>query len=288
MNKATGLAGGFHLVPCQHVLEGAVYRQAYRLKSMTNIVKEIVERADFVLVGIGEEFSADAGESVSAHEEKNEQKEEWLLPFLAWERLGRLEDGKIAGAYAALHKLLENKNYFIVTENMDEKIFHSPLDAKRITAPCGNYMYLQCEEDCAGELFLAEETARRVLSSYYARADGGKEAVPPRCLHCGRQLVFNNVNAPVYHEASYLPMWERYRKWLQGTLQKKVCILELGVGFRYPSIIRWPFEKIAFLNQKADFVRIHHKLYQLSEELKEKGVSIPENAVDFLRNTFVQ
>ena len=49
-----------------------------------------------------------------------------------------------------------------------------------------------------------------------------------------------------------------------------------------PNIIRWPFEKVAFYNQKASFFRINEKLYQLTEEIGEKGISIERNARDYL------
>ena len=51
-----------------------------------------------------------------------------------------------------------------------------------------------------------------------------------------------------------------------------------------PSVIRFPFEKIAFFNQKAEFIRVHEKLYQLSEELGGKGISQAQNAVKFLNS----
>ena len=50
----------------------------------------------------------------------------------------------------------------------------------------------------------------------------------------------------------------------------------------YPSIIRWPFEKIAFYNQKAHFIRVNEKLYHMSEEIKDKGISVSKNAVQWL------
>ena len=76
--------------------------------------------------------------------------------------------------------------------------------------------------------------------------------------------------------------WSIYKKWLQGTINKNVCILELGVGLVFPSVIRWPFEKVAFYNQKAVFVRVNERLYHMSEELKDKGVSVAQNAIDWL------
>ena len=75
-------------------------------------------------------------------------------------------------------------------------------------------------------------------------------------------------------------------KWLQGTLNHKICIIELGVGMKYPSVIRWPFEKTAFFNNKAFFFRIHKKLYHLTEELNAKGRAVAQNPIEFLTNSF--
>jgi len=51
---------------------------------------------------------------------------------------------------------------------------------------------------------------------------------------------------------------------------------------KFPSIIRWPFEKVTFFNQKASFYRVNESLYQLTEEIKEKGTSIQKNSVEWL------
>ncbi len=65
-------------------------------------------------------------------------------------------------------------------------------------------------------------------------------------------------------------------------MNRRIVILELGVGMRFPTVIRWPFEKVAFFNQKAWFYRINEKLYQLTKELDEKGCGIAQNAIDWL------
>ena len=95
-------------------------------------------------------------------------------------------------------------------------------------------------------------------------------------------MIYNNIYTEKYDENGYLGNWQIYTKWLQGTLNKKLCIIELGASMQFPQIIRFPFEKIAFYNQKAQFFRVHSKLYQLTEELKDKGTAIKENPVDFL------
>ena len=66
-------------------------------------------------------------------------------------------------------------------------------------------------------------------------------------------------------------------------MNHKLLVLELGVGMQFPSVIRWPFEKVVFFNQKAFLCRVNEKLYQLTEELAGKGCGISMNAIDWLK-----
>lgn len=79
--------------------------------------------------------------------------------------------------------------------------------------------------------------------------------------------------------------WETYMKWLQGTLNRKLLVLELGVGLKHPNVIRFPFEKIVYFNQKADFLRVHAKLFQLPAELGGRGNSVEEDPLALLAET---
>lgn len=78
--------------------------------------------------------------------------------------------------------------------------------------------------------------------------------------------------------------WNTYMRWLSGTLGHKLCILELGVGFTAPQLIRWPFEKTAQFNLKSTFIRVHKSFPQLSEEAARTGraISVKEDAVTWL------
>ena len=88
-------------------------------------------------------------------------------------------------------------------------------------------------------------------------------------------------------EEGYLEQWNKYMRWLQGTVNKRLCVLELGVGMQYPTVIRWPFERVTFINEKSSMFRIHSKLYHLTEEIKGRGYKIQEKPIDFLINWFV-
>ena len=67
-----------------------------------------------------------------------------------------------------------------------------------------------------------------------------------------------------------------------NTLGKKLLILELGVSLDYPTLIRWPFEKVTFINNKAHLIRVHEKLYHHTPEIQEKTDSVQMNSVNYI------
>ncbi len=259
------------------------------IEKQTILVEKITD-ADMVLVGIGEEFHEDFKEIhrfpnlMSALEEVDiNETLEWAIPFLEHRFLIEHKDGSLEEAYKKLYELVKDKNYFVITTCIDEIIQRAPFDNERVVAPCGNYQMLQCSEKCCNTLYPSKDFSDLVNQAILDNV-GLDSLEEPKCPVCGKPLVYSNILCEQnYVEEGYQKQWENYTKWLQGTLNKKLCILELGVELNLPNIIRWPFEKVAFYNQKASFFRINASLYQMTEELSGKGVSIAMNAVDFLR-----
>lgn len=259
------------------------------IEKQTILVEKITD-ADMVLVGIGEEFHEDFKEIhrfpnlMSALEEVDiNETLEWAIPFLEHRFLIEHKDGNLEEAYKKLYELVKDKNYFVITTCIDEIIQRAPFDNERVVAPCGNYQMLQCSEKCCNTLYPSKDFSDLVNQAILDNV-GLDSLEEPKCPVCGKSLVYSNILCEQnYVEEGYQKQWENYTKWLQGTLNKKLCILELGVELNLPNIIRWPFEKVAFYNQKASFFRINASLYQMTEELSGKGVSIAMNAVDFLR-----
>ena len=235
-------------------------------------LKEFFQDADMILVGIGENFQ-DKFEGIEIADEKNITI---LEDYARKKYLDSNPVSDVTDAYDKLAKLLEGKNYFILTLCTDDKIYRSNLKADRIVAPCGSYSYLQCEEVCTENIYSVEE--------YRSKLENEEE---PLCPNCGKKLVMNRIGVKKYSEEGYLKKWNIYMKCLQGSLNKNIRILELGVGMKYPSVIRWPFEKVTHINNKARFMRVHKQLFQLTEDIRDKGTSIEENPIDFLRNQIV-
>ena len=164
-------------------------------------------------------------------------------------------------AYNKLSKDLEGKNYFIVSLCMDDIIYESDLNPDRIVTPLGGKRKKQCPDACENALY-----------------DTDVET----CPICGKSLIYNNILAENYIEDGYLPMWEKHKVWLTGTLNKALMIMELGVSLRLPQVVRWPFERVALLNNKAFFLRVNEKLPQINAELKDKGKGVAENSVKWI------
>ena len=255
-------------------------------------LKQNIEDAQYVLVGIGAEFAQrlepmeqDAFYASLADQARSDAFEGQIRQYLQFHYLKRHPDKRILDAYGQLASLLEGKDYFIVSLCTDDLIYETGLDPSRIVTPCGGWHAMQCGRECVTdqEPLVTDENVMRELLSSIDECDGELDAIDfPVCAECSAPLWFNQISAPEYREEGYLPQWQKYTRWLMGTLNRKLCILELGVGMQFLQIIRFPFEKVAYVNQKAYFYRVHSRLYQLTEELKEKGVSVPQNPVDFL------
>lgn len=248
-------------------------------------IKEMIADADYVLIGIGEEFNCiKLLRQDTEYEQGREQLETsdsaWMLP--AWNRyMLKKSENRAKKALVKLQSLIKDKNYFVVSVCTNGVETEVGFEKSRVVSPCGNPLQVQCANRCGNAVReLTADEQMKLEESFEKREP--EQGVLGTCKTCGSPLVLNSVYSEKYDENGYLPMWEEYTKWLQRTLNRKVCVLELGVGLTYPSVIRWPFEKIGFFNQKASFVRVHETLYQLSEDLKDKGISVAQNSIDWL------
>lgn len=247
-----------------------------------------IEDSELVLVGLGENFQYDWGALLRddryreiEQEIRNEEKYVWIVPFLQRMMLQKREE-RWETAYRILGNLLKDKNYFIVSLCMDDYLYNAELDEKRLVTPCGGFRRMQCDKNCTGTLWDVPEESYQAVLQYYRKELPLNALEEPVCEKCGAKLRFNQLGVSCYAEEGYLEQWHCYTKWLQGTVNKRLCVLELGAGMEYPNIIRFPFEKVVYYNKKAFLYRIHPQLYQLGEEIAERGEGIAMNPIDFL------
>ena len=254
-------------------------------------VLEQIRLADMVLVGLGEEFDdikrlRESAVYQSGRLSLSECGCRWLMP--AWSEYcsGKHKD-LVTPALEKLMELLDGKNHFLVSVSTNSVLNRVSGKGERLVMPCGGVSEKQCAGGCKEELLPLTEADKENVREAFEKLYGGdslQDAIPKlgRCSQCGSPMVLNNILAENYNESGYLGMWQLYTKWLQRTLNHRLFLLELGVGLQFPTVIRWPFEKIAAYNEKAFLCRVHERLYQLPEEIAANGCGISQNAIDWL------
>ena len=256
-------------------------------------IRRKIEEAEMILVGLGEEYQHPANVREMPESEKGKTLLQeaglfWLLPM--WDDYcEHMIKSDTAETLKKLADMLNDKNYFVVSVAMNHFIVEVPWKEGRLVMPCGSSTKLQCAGGCGEKPIPLSERHKRLLEEimcdlYHGKLEPEKINDLGNCEKCNASLILNNIYAEHYNEDGYMEQWNLYTKWLQGTLNRNVLILELGVGMKFPSVIRFPFEKIAYFNQKAQFYRINEKLYQMTEELCGKGYGLSQNAIDCLRN----
>ena len=219
-------------------------------KSMENTkaeVREKIKEAQKVLIGIGKEWAL-----------RDDEKD------IRFCHLTDPSQADLKAAYEALYDLIKEKDYYIVTTLTDGAVYEMPFDKNRIVAPCGNIHWRQCSKACTKDIWEEGEVPDDI------------------CPHCKAPLTGNTLKAETYIEEGYLPRWKDYMKWQTGTINRSLVILELGEGFSTPTVMRWPFEKIIYFNQKSKLYRINENFYQLPKEAEKRGVSVHENSVRWM------
>ena len=186
--------------------------------------------------------------------------------------------------YKKLHEMVCDKDFYVITSNADGLFIKSGFDPQRVFQAQGNYERLKCTLSCTPETWDTKPVIDRILANIdhdaFAVAD---PASLPVCPHCGAPLVI----AFRGHE-KYKQQAENYQRWLEGTLSKKLVVIEIGVGFNTPGVIRWPFERLISLHKNVLFVRINRDYRhfantghpQIPQEILDKSISFNTDAAD--------
>ena len=175
--------------------------------------------------------------------------------------------------YTELYDIVKNKEYFVLTTNVDHQFYKAGFDEKRIFATQGDYGKIQCQKACHSKTYDAKDLFRKMDK---ARRDCliPSELVP-KCPVCGGNMAMNLrcdnyfVEDEAWHEAA-----DRYAGFLEQHKDKKVVLLELGVGFNTPIIIRFPFEKMVRENSSYSLIRLNMDEAVVPESFGERAIGI--------------
>ena len=175
--------------------------------------------------------------------------------------------------YQDLFSLVKNKDYFVLTTNVDHCFQKAGFDKKRLFYTQGDYGLFQCSEPCCQETFDNEAVIRQMME----RQEDMKipTELLPVCPHCGKPLTMNLrsddkfVEDEGWHRAA-----ERYEKFLRTRAGGKILFLELGVGYNTPVIIKYPFWQMTAKNQNAFYACINQGQAVCPPEIQRQAVCI--------------
>ena len=175
--------------------------------------------------------------------------------------------------YDDLLKLVQDKDYFVITTNVDHCFQKAGFDKKRLFYTQGDYGLFQCSESCCQETFDNEA----VIQEMVERQKDMKipSELLPVCPHCGKPLTMNLrsddtfVEDEGWHRAA-----ERYENFLRTHEGQKILFLELGVGYNTPVIIKYPFWQMTAKNPNATYICINQGQAVCPQEIGRQSVCI--------------
>ena len=259
--------------------------------------------ADYVIIGAGAGLSAAAGITYSGRRFTDNfmdfitkygltdmyssafypfktEEERWAY----WARhiLMNRYDMPATGLYRLLLNVVKEKDYFVITTNVDGQFEKSGFDRERIFTVQGDYAYLQCANGCHDKLYYNENLVREMArQTNDCRIPSG---LIPHCPVCGGKMdVHVRKDRYFVQDSQWYASNERYQDFLRKACDGNALLLELGVGYNTPTIIRFPFERLAAQRKNITLVRINRD-YPDAQVPKSHFISFDESCRKILQD----
>ena len=260
-------------------------------------VRDLLKEADYVLIGAGAGLSTAAGMEYSGESfEKNyrefidkyyfdnlysasfydfkTQEEKWAF-FAKMIKLNRYND-KPLQLYQELYELVCSKDYFVLSTNVDGQFYNSGFDAERVFEIQGDYCFLQCENACHDKLYYNKELVEKWIQN--TKDCKILSDLVMKCPVCGGNMDMNlRKDANFVQDKNWYVQAKKYEEFINNAKDKKMVLLEIGVGFNTPGIIRFPFERMVEENEDTYLVRINKEYPSAILDINDKLVSFNEN-----------
>ena len=269
-----------------------------KIEQLKNAIKE----AETVLIGAGAGLSTSAGMLYSGEEfQKNfgdfikkynfkdlytasffdfkDKQEYWAY----WSRLIHYERYTMPPkpVYQNLYKVVKDKNYFVITTNVDHFFQRTGFDKKRLFYTQGDYGLLQCKKPCHKKNYDNEELIEKMFKEQKDMKIP-KELIP-KCPVCKGEMYPNLrggdyfVEDEGWHQAA-----KRYEEFLYKYKDGKIIFIDLGTGMNTPTIIKFPFMKMTYNNKNATYVSINLGEAFCFEEIESQSICINKDIGEVL------
>lgn len=256
-------------------------------------VKNSLEEADAIVIGAGAGLSTSAGihydeteflekfpELVSNYGMKDmytssfysfqTEEERWSY----WSKhIDYLYNIEARDVYVKLLELVKEKNYFVITTNVDGQFLKAGFDKEHVFEVQGTLSKMQCSFGCHDTLYDDLKLVKEMMA--YHKEIKVPSTLIPHCPKCGEKMEINlRKDAFFVEDDHFRKQNSRYEQFLRDNKKKKVVFLELGVGFNTPGIIRFPFEQFVYTYHQATLIRINDKYTDVPFEIQDKSITL--------------
>ena len=256
-------------------------------------LKKAIEEADYVVIGAGaglstsagfiyngerfEKYFADFGKKYGFQDMYSggfypyETPEEMWAYWSKFIFVNRYMDAP-KPVYDQLFTLVKDKDYFVITTNVDHCFQKAGFDKKRLFYTQGDYGLFQCSEPCCDETYVNEQMVRDMVEQQKDMKIPTE--LIPKCPKCGKPLTMNlRSDDKFVEDKGWYEAAKRYHDFL-NTHDGKVLFLELGVGYNTPGIIKYPFWQMAAQNPEATYACVNYGEAVCPEDIREQSICI--------------
>ena len=186
------------------------------------------------------------------------------------------------GTYRRLFELVKDKNYFVITTNVDHQFQKAGFDKQRLFYTQGDYGLFQCSEPCCQETWDNEDMIIPMLDMQ----DDMKipTELIPKCPHCGKSMTMNlRADDKFVQDNGWYRAAERYENFIRTRSNQHILFLELGVGYNTPVIIKYPFWRMTKQNPNAVYACLNHGEAYAPDEIKAQSICVDGNIFELLK-----
>ena len=184
--------------------------------------------------------------------------------------------------YEDLLELVKDKDYFVLTTNVDHCFQKAGFEKERLFYTQGDYGLFQCSEPCCQETWDNEE----IVGEMIRRQDHMKISrdLVPHCPRCGKPLTMNlRADDTFVQDEGWYQASRRYSRFLTEHQDEKIPFLELGVGYNTPVIIKYPFWQMTAKNPRAVYACVNYGDAAAPGEIAKQAICIDRDIGDVLK-----
>ena len=185
--------------------------------------------------------------------------------------------------YMDLLNIVKDKDYFVLTTNVDHQFQLAGFDKKRLFYTQGDYGLWQCSRACHDKTYDNEETVRLMIKTQK------NMKIPsdliPKCPVCGAPMTMNlRCDNSFVQDNGWYSAASRYEDFIRRHKESHLLFLELGVGSNTPVIIKYPFWQMTAKNPKAIYACVNHGEAYCPQQIKKQSICFDMDIAEMLEN----